>query len=162
DEIDGVVTELARPVFGPIRDRNALLLLEDNGDFLGVHDYIRGRDATLPPRHIPRSMWDAAQDYAFDDVVFNVATAAATAGEASITRNLMNPVAKAGSAYAINTLRVLNFRRVLQGATLALACLAIIVGIVSALWPNVFNPCPPALPSAPTCPSGRSHITGVD
>ena len=72
----------------------------------------------------------------------------------------MKPLAKAGNAYAIYNMRALAFRNVIHVTSLLLACLAIIVGIVGALWPNVFDPCPPTLPGL-ACPSG-THRTGVD
>ena len=95
-EIDSAVQELAHPVFGPPRDRNALLVPADNGDVLGIHDYIRDFDASVP-REIPRSMWDTARAQASDEDVWGIASVAYRERMFDIATELLKPLVEAAT-----------------------------------------------------------------
>jgi TPR repeat protein len=95
DEIDSAIQELTKPVFGSTRDRNALVVPEDNGEVLRVHDYIRDSDASIP-RQIPSEMWSVAQTEASDADLDRVIAAAYRARVLDVAIDLITPRAKVG------------------------------------------------------------------
>ena len=44
NEFAGAVAELAEPIFGTVRDRNAVLTVDGDARTLAIHDYIRDSD----------------------------------------------------------------------------------------------------------------------
>ena len=106
-EIDAAVDQLGRPLFGTVRDGIMLLIPENNGDILKIHDYIRDADATTP-REIPRVMWLAAVTHATDrETVYGVGYAAYQAGVFEVIQPKFELMARQGDTDAQNNLGVM-------------------------------------------------------
>ena len=96
-------------MFGPARDRNALLIPQNHGDTLKIHDYIRDSDTTTS--EVPRSMRRAAATHACADAVWGITATAYQANQFAIGIDLMTPLADDDHPDAQYNLGVLRHAR---------------------------------------------------